>query len=806
MRTHRVTGQGQQGVALVLTMLLLVLFTVFTLGLYTMLTSEMRASGNSFFANQSFYAAVAGIEKMTSDLSKIYAYKTQPDETDFPIITGAPPVPDSVPGYAFPEYSIGFNGTAVVQNIPSGPYAGLVALVQPYKLLVTARGANTKSETRLRRDFLNNLIPLFQFGIFYDGDLEAHAGPNFNFGGRVHTNRDFYVTAGSTTTFDSRVTVFGEVVRDVRKNGDSAGPPNFNGTVNILDVSLQPQLLLMSGTGEGGSVINGPNIGGTDLTRPYVPSGTANYVNWDRYSVTKFGGNLLNRRTGARALLLPLQVTGNQTIELIKRGKAGDPTILKQGRYYYKPGIRITLSNGSDPYVTDPALGGGGCIFTSVAQANRCRVTVTMNPPSSPADWLQVLPTYLPPGVHFKVEIVANNGTTTDVTQEFLNYGITDNGIADALDRDANSIIRLQRRNNVYSNLITLNPPAPASPFPISFYDMREGEMEDSADTNVELSGIMTMMEINVDNLNKWLGCADPYLVGCTGTTVPNNNGYVVYTSDRRGEKPGAINGDYDYEDTIFRNDRLDPGEDLKGDGVYHQEEKPFPLSVSASTAALTVGGFPTTYRSDFVKNYLLQPNSNVTFRRGLRLVNGKGLDYPLTVASENPIYIWGDYNMGNLTNPKRPASIAGDAITILSNNWLDRNSFNETLTARPASDTTVNAAFIAGSTMSVYASPAPPYNEPHSSGGVHNLMRFLENWSGNPRPTMTYTGSLVNLYTSRQAIGQWKCCNTVYGPPARNWSFDVGFLDPATLPPATPHITIVEIQRFRRDLYQTLP
>ncbi|MFQ5658266.1 MAG: PilX N-terminal domain-containing pilus assembly protein, partial [Candidatus Methylomirabilales bacterium] len=59
---------------------------------------------------------------------------------------------------------------------------------------------------------------------------------------------------------------------------------------------------------------------------------------------------------------------------------------------------------------------------------------------------------------------------------------------------------------------------------------------------------------------------------------------------------------------------------------------------------------------------------------KGVRLKNGAELPGPtaknpnggLTVASENPIYIMGDYN----TVKKRPAAVMGDAIYALSNNW----------------------------------------------------------------------------------------------------------------------------------------
>src|SRR2546430_7421188 len=55
-----------------------------------------------------------------------------------------------------------------------------------------------------------------------------------------------------------------------------------------------------------------------------------------------------------------------------------------------------------------------------------------------------------------------------------------------------------------------------------------------------------------------------------------------------------------------------------------------------------------------------------------VRLVNGSQLpSQGLTVVSENPMYIQGDYN----TVAKVPAAMLADAITVLSNNWAPNNS-----------------------------------------------------------------------------------------------------------------------------------
>ncbi len=151
---------------------------------------------------------------------------------------------------------------------------------------------------------------------------------------------------------------------------------------------------------------------------------------------------------------------------------------------------------------------------------------------------------------------------------------------------------------------------------------------------------------------------------------------------------------------------------------------------------------------------------------QGVRLANGALLpDQGLTVVSENPVYIQGDYNTVN----KKPAAVMGDAITVLSNNWGLNNSDtkgNQVTSNRPATATTVNAAFALG--------PSAESVEGQGNGQLENVIRFLENWTGK---NFNYNGSIIALWHSQQATGDWRCCgnsgNHYYEPPNRNWAYD---------------------------------
>ena len=72
------------------------------------------------------------------------------------------------------------------------------------------------------------------------------------------------------------------------------------------------------------------------------------------------------------------------------------------------------------------------------------------------------------------------------------------------------------------------------------------------------------------------------------------------------------------------------------------------------------------------------------------------------------------------------------------------------------------------------------------TDGGMHNFLRYLENRGANGA-TVNYAGSLISMYYSQYATGIFKCCNSVYGAPNRNYFFDTQFLNPNNLPPGTP-------------------
>ena len=169
-----------------------------------------------------------------------------------------------------------------------------------------------------------------------------------------------------------------------------------------------------------------------------------------------------------------------------------------------------------------------------------------------------------------------------------------------------------------------------------------------------------------------------------------------------------------------------------------------------------------------------------------------------LTVATNAPVYILGNFNAdgtvtssspttpddgnndtGSTVSAESPACIAADAVTVLSPGFSTANS----LTNKPAASSAVEiaAALLTGITTT---------SNTASSGGAHNLPRFLENW-GYP---VAIRGSLTCLYSSKVATQPWS--TAYYGAPARQWGFDNQFKN-GHYPPLVP-----KVMSYRRVLF----
>jgi hypothetical protein len=457
--------------------------------------------------------------------------------------------------------------------------------------------------------------------------------------------------------------------------------------------------------------------------------------------------------------------------------------------------------------------------------------------------------------VWLRVEYLNNAGNWIGVTQQWLGYGFGRmydvSPSAPAGSAGANpispAILILQelQSGKVVANGTGLAP-TQFNWLPLNFYDAREGEPRDSrvggVATNCSTSGVMNAVELDVGNLWLWLQGKAPYAAGF-GKLVnnTNQNGYIVYFSDHRGMQPdpdlnrtGFYNGFVGIsglEDVVNSGSAVGipdgamepvtyyPGppaispEDVDGNGFLDT----FGAKYLGAGFGVPLGTMNQPYYIPGTTNGIACPSVGAWNmvsgpRHVLRLIDG-GMDaagnsylpQPIapttsgngfTVASEEPVYVWGNYNSGpsdpffpslgaNATTPHSAAAIIADAVTLLSPNWSDSNSFAnpETATNRNGTDSYYRVAIAAGKSIP-FPQPAWGGQDFGTDGGMHNFLRYLEDRSNT---NVYYAGSLISMYYSQYATGNFKCCNSVYSAPFRNYFFDTQFQNPNNLPPGTP-------------------
>lgn len=864
-----------KGFTLIAALLLLLLMSGLAVGLMYMTSTEARVGSNDMENNLAYYGAEAGMEKMTSDLGNLYQTNQAPSAGSITALNAFPP---TVPHVTFTEYNINVPVDAAgkpvtnVNNIQSGPNAGLVAEIIPMTLSVTSQRPSGAS-VRMQRSVEVALIPVFQFGVFSDSDLSYFPGPDFDFAGRVATNGHLFINPGGTLTFHSKITAAKEIIRDQLANGVGAatsghgGPvyvPNTSGAcdapknaTHCINLGLNPPTNVNPPS--GGSYVGGP-----------PPTGSPN-GSWVGISTGTYNGWILNGLTGAKPLNLPFVGPGVGPIQIIRKPPAGEATgtTLSDSRLYNKAQIRIllgdlktdlhpdadaTLNDGEDVQLDEEAGANYGTVGVPVTGIGNVHFayasTVAADKYVDPAG-----DQVAPPGKQrwpliggwLRVEVKKADGTWMGVTNEWLKLGFARNLNPGAGPISPNAILIFQqladRTPQIGNETVTNTQPesntatgSRYSWYPINMYDPREGEVRDTdlgvsgANATCAANGVMNVIELDVGNLRSWLVNA------ANGKLVDEQtlNGYLLYFSDRRGmiaspnTLPPALTGEYGFEDTI------NPGSAAgTPDGVLAANNPgttQSPEDVNQNALPDNWGGqnvktafglaSPQPYNPyTRVKCLTLARKNRVTgARHVLRLVDGRLGKLPtrkdgtggFTVASENPVYILGNYNANaGFATPDSAAAVIADAVTLLStppapptlavNGYSDYKSFYYPTTpgSRNAVDTWYRVAIAAGKNLN-FPQPqgwgaAADYG---TDGGVHNFLRYIEKWPGN----LNYDGSLVSLFYSQYATGVFKCCTTVYSPPNRNYQFDTLFLNPNNLPPGTPQFEDVNNVSYRQD------
>jgi len=907
-------NQRERGFTLIAALLVSLLLSAMAVGLIFLVTNEGHASANEQENNVAFDAAESGVEKLTADLGALYQSSLSPTPLQIQNLVNYPPTGLGAYYTESINYSTDASGNPVSswRPVSAGSNQGLYAEVVPMTLNVTATRP-TGASVNMSRTVEVALIPVFQFGVFCGYDCSYFPGPNFSFGGRVHTNGNLFLGTGNQLVFNDKIAAYSQVIMDQLENGHATSS-GYTGTVYVS-------------TAAGGCPLNTfPPSGTNCLAMPTSTPGSPGYASWSggypgiagsknpnfpTKSVSPLNKYVVNGITGATNMQLPFvqnSCTSNpppctDPIEIIRKPLAGESNLSSTGqsRLFNKAQLRVLLADSEAGLYPGVKLGdvdnieftttstSGAASSIAIATAGiaynsataglgyvaNTAVTGTqfygMADPTKDANWrvpfnpatgvayanwktwplLGELTTNPPDvaaggqGAWLRVEYLNSADKWVGVTREWLQWGfgraygqlITTPGpavltkpVAGQNQVNPHAVILLQQLSATAKTPVGTT----TSWYPINFYDTREGNQRDDSTLGCNMNGIMNAVELDVGNLSQWLAGKGVY-AGGSGQLVnyADQNGYLLYFSDRRGmlKNPNAgnlISGAAGLEDVI--NSGVAAGTpDGKLEPTSYYTYSPEDVDQNGKLdnwGGANIGyGFGANTFSVPPNPYQPVPGSCMTTglansvsgaRHVLKLVDG-GMDgtgksyLPMrwdtpspsggfTVASENPVYVQGNYNSGpadpfwtsnftNSTTPHAAAAIIADAVTLLTNNWNDLQSL--TYPASPSSRSNPPSGSDAYYRMAVAGGKNIPFPQPSwgsqdmgTDGGLHNFLRYLEAL-GNIK--MHYNGSLVSMYYSEYDTGVFKCCTTVYGAPGRDYHFDVLFLNPANLPPGTP-------------------
>ena len=694
----------EKGFALIGVLLFLVLLSAMAVTLAYSVRTEKRIGGSDQEGNLAYYDAEGGMEKMTADLGALYEKNKSPSAATI-IALGAdkPGLPDVTYNYVF-NVTANPDGSPAshVQTISAGDFAGLSAQIIPINLDVTAT-RTTGAQAHITRDVEVAQIPVFQFGVFSDSDLSYFAGPDFDFGGRVHTNGDLYLAEGNgaTLSFHDKITAGGEIIRQTLVNGLTTSG-NYTGTVNVpsgpngCPTTANPT----AGSCSPLSLIQGSLVGG---------KGSLPTAGWDTFAQKTYQGYLVHQ---APKLTLPF-VNDGPPIEIIREPLPGEDSAgnLSSSRLYTQAQIRVLFADTQadlpgGAQAGDLSLDTAGKCFASgcIGAANDTIDNRWKRPASVPTgDW-SIL------GGWVRVEFRKTDGTYQNVTKEWLDLGFSrglqtpdsEHGRANTENLNAVMIMQQRRETAVRGTPLTSGVAPQYQWMPLNFYDTREGERRESTvpltGTTCSVGGIMTSVELDVGNLKKWLLGT----IGTNGKLVESasQNGYILYYADHRGmladPDPAATikvkHGDFGFEDFVnpssstgASNGALDAGEDVNGDGKLQTYG-----AGNLGDAFAVANGDPTVSLNNVNNNCsnVGRMNRVSGARHAIVIENGTlgnlPINFPVntggfTVASEEPAYILGNYNANDASlSLLPPAFIRRSARFSSSDRRYSYSSFEE--------------------------------------------------------------------------------------------------------------------------------
>ncbi|MCC6931631.1 MAG: hypothetical protein IT292_00030 [Deltaproteobacteria bacterium] len=240
-----------KGFVLVTTLMMLAVMLALVGTYFTMTRVELAASKASINSINGFYAGEAGLNLRAEEVRETFLGYNRPNgnspSTELPACEGTN---IGSGDFRCKDYTIGKHkavtfvtetpGNPRMFSIPPGErYQNLSAQEYRYAAKSVAKNIKNDVEAVLELRFKSRLVPLFQFAVFYDKDLEILPGATMTLEGPVHTNGDLYLNTEASLSINGQVTTAKALYRG-RKNSNDCNSTQVKIPKNGVFTALFP--------------------------------------------------------------------------------------------------------------------------------------------------------------------------------------------------------------------------------------------------------------------------------------------------------------------------------------------------------------------------------------------------------------------------------------------------------------------------------------------------------------------------------------------------------------------------------------
>lgn len=280
--------QNQNGIALIIALMLTLMLTIVGLGIITSSNDEITIAGNELNEMRAFYIAESGLDIAAARIQTHYE------------ATGVPPASMPSDTAMIDGIMLGFSTVqdAMSQRqLTKGTLGGLKAYVRPHRIVSTAYDSSHNTTVTLEQSFEVAFVPIFQFGIFYENDLEIAPSPPMQLIGRIHSNGDIYLQSDINLQIESYLSSYGSIYHG-RKPGSGLATSEGDVLIEGMDRNLYSMK-------DGGDWLD------------------ANDAHWFDTASVRWGGRVQDSTFGQDKLSLPLSTPTDVTHTIIEPAAGG---------------------------------------------------------------------------------------------------------------------------------------------------------------------------------------------------------------------------------------------------------------------------------------------------------------------------------------------------------------------------------------------------------------------------------------------------------------------------------------------------